>query len=267
MKSKTYTDKRASRESELDLAKLFHNILSKLWVIILVGVIGALAAYFYTSENITPTYSSTARVYIQNRQGSSQSSQSDLASAAILKEDFKIYVKSEKIYRGALVSLGEDGANYKSLGGKVTLDNNETRFVDITVSDPDPIRAKMLVDAIANTARVSAKKDLGVEDIAIIELGTVPTSPSSPNMQTNIILGAGVGMVAVIAVITLLTMFNNKISTAEDIENYLGIAVLGSIPNAKSIPVYEKIPGKQKPSFNAFKLKKEPKSGKGGKTK
>ena len=239
MKSEKISNTENTQEIEIDLAKLMRSILSKLWLVVLVGLLAALGAYYYTSEMVTPTYSSTARVYIQNSQ-TIQSSASDLQSATTLKEDFQVLVKSDEVYRQVLESMGENGANYKSLRGKISLDNNTTRFVDITVSDADPVRAKKLADATAYVSRIKAKEILGVQDVAIMQLGSVSTSPSSPNMSKNIILGAVAGMFAVCAIIALVSLFNNKLTTVEDVEKYLGITVLGSIPDIKTVPGYSK---------------------------
>ena len=239
MKSEKISNTENTQEIEIDLGKLLRSILSKLWLVVLVGLLAALGAYYYTSEMVTPTYSSTARVYIQNSQ-TIQSSASDLQSATTLKEDFQVLVKSDEVYRQVLESMGENGANYKSLRGKISLDNNTTRFVDITVSDADPVRAKKLADATAYVSRIKAKEILGVQDVAIMQLGSVSTSPSSPNMSKNIILGAVAGMFAVCAIIALVSLFNNKLTTVEDVEKYLGITVLGSIPDIKTVPGYSK---------------------------
>lgn len=239
MRSEKISNTENTQEIEIDLGKLLRSILSKLWLVVLVGLLAALGAYYYTSEMVTPTYSSTARVYIQNSQ-TIQSSASDLQSATTLKEDFQVLVKSDEVYRQVLESMGENGANYKSLRGKISLDNNTTRFVDITVSDADPVRAKKLADATAYVSRIKAKEILGVQDVAIMQLGSVSTSPSSPNMSKNIILGAVAGMFAVCAIIALVSLFNNKLTTVEDVEKYLEITVLGSIPDIKTVPGYSK---------------------------
>lgn len=239
MRSEKISNTENTQEIEIDLGKLLRSILSKLWLVVLVGLLAALGAYYYTSEMVTPTYSSTARVYIQNSQ-TIQSSASDLQSATTLKEDFQVLVKSDEVYRQVLESMGENGANYKSLRGKISLDNNTTRFVDITVSDADPVRAKKLADATAYVSRIKAKEILGVQDVAIMQLGSVSTSPSSPNMSKNIILGAVAGMFAVCAIIALVSLFNNKLTTVEDVEKYLEITVLGSIPDIKTVSGYSK---------------------------
>lgn len=216
---------------EISLGELVAVVVGKFWILILAGLIAAVAAYYYTAEMATPLYSSTARVYILNRQSSLSTSISDLNSAVTLKDDFKVLIRSNEVYRQVLVSIGENPANYKSLKGQLSLDNNETRFVDITITDKDPVRAKLLVDAFAKVARKKAIEIMGVEDITIEEYGEIPTSPSSPEMSKNILLAVFVGVVLAAAIIVVAYLFNDSIRTPDDVEKALGICVLGSIPD------------------------------------
>lgn len=216
---------------EISIGELIAAVLGKFWVLILAGLLAAVAAYYYTAEMATPLYNSTARVYILNRQSSLSTSINDLNSAVTLKDDFKVLIKSNEVYRQVLESVGENPANYKSLKGQLSLDSNETRFVDITVTDKDPVRAKLLVDAFAKVSRKKAIEIMGVEDITIEEYGEIPISPSSPVMSKNIILAVFVGVVFAAAIIVVIHIFNDNIRTPDDVEKALGVCVLGSIPD------------------------------------
>ncbi len=216
---------------EISIGELIAAVLGKFWILILAGLLAAVAAYYYTAEMATPLYNSTARVYILNRQSSLSTSISDLNSAVTLKDDFKVLIKSNEVYRQVLESIGENPANYKSLRGQLSLDNNETRFVDITVTDKDPVRAKLLVDAFAKVSRKKAIEIMGVEDITIEEYGEIPIAPSSPVMSKNIILAVFVGVVFAAAIIVVIHIFNDNIRTPDDVEKALGVCVLGSIPD------------------------------------
>ena len=216
---------------EISIGELIAAVLGKFWVLILAGLLAAVAAYYYTAEMATPLYNSTARVYILNRQSSLSTSISDLNSAVTLKDDFKVLIKSNEVYRQVLESIGANPANYKSLRGQLSLDNNETRFVDITVTDKDPVRAKLLVDAFAKVSRKKAIEIMGVEDITIEEYGEIPIAPSSPVMSKNIILAVFVGVVFAAAIIVVIHIFNDNIRTPDDVEKALGVCVLGSIPD------------------------------------
>ena len=219
------------KKYDITIGELVTAVLNKLWVLILAALIGAMGAYFLTIEFTTPVYRSTARVYIINRQSSIATSMNDLNSAVSIKDDFRVLIRSNDIYRQVLTQIGENPRNYRSLASKLSLDNNSSRFVDITITDTDPLRAKMLADAFANVSRVRAKEVMGVEDITIEEYGEIPTSPSDPNMTSNIMLGILIGLVISAGAIVLLYMFNDNIRSEEDIEKMTGLCVLGNIPD------------------------------------
>lgn len=231
--SQDLSTRNEKRDFEINIGKLIPVLINKLWLIILVALVAAIGAYFYTSEMAVHLYKSTARVYIINRQNSLGTSMTDLSSAATIKEDFLVLIKSNEIYRNVLARIGEDPSNYKALSGQVSHDNNtDTRFVDITVTDPDPVRAKMLVDAFADVSRVKAREIMGVEDITIEEYGEIPTRPSSPNMSKNVVMAVAVAVILTVGVIVLINIFNDTIDTPSDIEKNLGLCVLGTVPNA-----------------------------------
>ncbi len=216
---------------EISVSELFAVVISKFWILILAGLITAIGAYYYTAEVATPLYNSTVRVYILNRQSSLSTSISDLNSAVTLKDDFKVLINSNSVYREVLETIGENPSNYKSLKGQLSLDSNETRFVDITVTDKDPVRAKLLADAFAKVSRKKAIEIMGVEDITIEGSAEIPISPSSPAMSKNILLAVFVGVFLAAAVIVVAHLFNDSIRTPDDVEKALGVCVLGSIPD------------------------------------
>ncbi|MEE0969257.1 MAG: Wzz/FepE/Etk N-terminal domain-containing protein, partial [Clostridia bacterium] len=111
-----------NKEYELDLIQLFSVVARKLWILVLVGLLAAVGAYFHTVKNIAPIYVSTSRVYIISRQSSFSASLNDFNTADSVKVDFKVLINSNEIFREVLRNVGEDPANYRSLRGKVSLD-------------------------------------------------------------------------------------------------------------------------------------------------
>lgn len=216
---------------DVSISELIPVLVNKIWIIVLAGLVAVVISFFLTSESATPTYRSTARVYILNRQNSYGTTMTDLNSAGTLKEDFRVLIRSKDVFRKVLARIGEDEKNYKSLNGKLSLDNNETRFVDITITDTDPIRAKALADAFADVSRIKAKEIMGVEDITIEEYGEIPTTPHAPDMEYNLVVAAIIGVIISSGIIVLLYIFNDNIRKTEDIEKHIGVCVLGSIPD------------------------------------
>ena len=64
----------------------------------------------------------------------------------------------------------------------------------------------------------------------IIEEGVVPARKSSPSNAKNAVMGAAAGMILVCAIVTLQVVLNDTIQSEEDIEKYLNLTVLASVP-------------------------------------
>ena len=67
----------------------------------------------------------------------------------------------------------------------------------------------------------------------VIEEGEVPTIQTSPSTKKNVMIGALAGLILSAGIIILLTLMDDTIKSEEDIENYLGLTTLASIPDRK----------------------------------
>ena len=67
----------------------------------------------------------------------------------------------------------------------------------------------------------------------IIELGIVPKEKSGPNVKKNGVLGAIVGVLMMCAILIVMDILDDSIKDENDIEKYLGLVVLASLPNYK----------------------------------
>lgn len=82
-------ERERDEEVEIDLKELFFILLHHLWIIVLAGIVLAAGMFVYTRSFVTPLYSSTASVYVLNRQSSDQLTYSDLNSSMQLTKDYQ----------------------------------------------------------------------------------------------------------------------------------------------------------------------------------
>ena len=68
-------------EIEIDVLELFHVLLDKIWVIILAGVVAALAVVAATILFITPQYQSTTKMYVLSKQDSKTLTSQDMQTS------------------------------------------------------------------------------------------------------------------------------------------------------------------------------------------
>ena len=85
----------------------------------------------------------------------------------------------------------------------------------------------------------------------IIDEGEVPDHKSSPSTMKNTALGILLGIVISCGVVTLYTVMDDTVKSEEDIEKYLGIPTLASVPDRKDY-----ITGKKKKTKKSKPAKK-----------
>ena len=139
-------------------------------------------------------------------------------------------------------------------------ESSDTRILSITAIDKDPKMAKKIADTLAKTSADFIGDKMEVTPPKVIEEGEVPTIQTSPSTKKNVLIGALAGLILSAGIIILLTLMDDTIKSEEDIENYLGLTTLASIPDRKDY-----ITGKRTSQFKQDNI--EEKRRKGGKNK
>ena len=71
-------------------------------------------------------------------------------------------------------------------------------------------------------------------DVQVIDVADVPEKPVSPKKTLNVIIAAVLGLFVGVGFAFALEYMNKTVSNAEDVEQYLGLPVLGNIPHFDS---------------------------------
>jgi capsular polysaccharide biosynthesis protein len=71
---------------------------------------------------------------------------------------------------------------------------------------------------------------MGIDNVQIIDTARVSYTPVRPNLATNIAIAVVLGMMLGVGIIFLIEFLDNTIKTAEDVQKYLDLPVLGVIP-------------------------------------
>ena len=217
------------QEDEIDLLEIFIALKRRLWLILLAAVIGGGGAGAFSKFVLTPVYSSTAMLYVLSKE-TTLTSLADLQIGSQLTKDYRIIITSRPVLEDVKETLNLD-MTYKELRNIITIDNpSESRILTITITDPDPRLAKQIVDQVANTSSNYIGDIMEMVPPKMIEDGETPVIPISPNSKRNAVLGAAAAMAVVCGFITLGVVLNDTIQTEEDVEKYLGLTVLASVP-------------------------------------
>lgn len=233
-------------EIEIDLLQLLGVLWEKILWILGATVSAALIVLLITIFLITPMYQSTASLYVINRQGAEGSAtSSDLSAATSLTYDFEQMVTTNLVLEPTIQKLKLDMTSAQ-LAKRVTVNNpTNTRILEITVTDEDPKRAKRIADTLSDISANAIVEVMEIEKVNSIDRGLVAQSPASPSIKKNVLIGALLGAFFSCAVIVLRFLLDDTIKNEEDVEKYLSVSVLGSIPDMENNKPHRKRIGRK----------------------
>lgn len=217
-------------EVTIDLLELLQQLWSKAWLLILVTILGGAAALGITAGLITPLYQSTTKIYVMNQQSEENLTYSDMQLGTQLTSDYAVLVTSRPVIEETIQVLGLN-RTYEQAADMVSVSNEEgTRILSITVTSTSPEVAQQMANQVRESAAEHIQEVMGIEAVNTVEEANYPDHPSSPSYSRNLVLGALVGFVLAAAFVVIRYLLDDTIHTPEDVEKYLELSVLGTLP-------------------------------------
>ena len=230
-------NKRAGENEELtiDLYEILYLFRQKIVFIIIALLVGAIAAGLVTKLLITPKYSATSKIYIVSSSSSSVVNLSDLQIGTNLAPDYRELMTARPLLNSVIanLNLGYTPGQLKSM---ITVANTSgTRILTITATGPDPEEATNIANELARVAVEWLPEIMNSNAPSIYEDAIVPSSPSSPNLLKNVMIGALLVGVLYCAIEVIRYLHDDTITSAEQMERLFGTMPLATIPEEKGI--------------------------------
>ncbi len=90
---------------------------------------------------------------------------------------------------------------------------------------------KLFYDKVAKRlTETDLARDIGVNNINILDLAVTPKAPVRPNVQLSLSLGFALALLAGAAAAAGVNLLDNTLKDRTDVEQYIGVAFLGSVP-------------------------------------
>lgn len=215
----------------IDQMEIVHVMLSRFWLILFSGILVGICALIYTKATTTPVYTSSTKMYILSKtEDSAAVNSSDMSLSATLATDYAQLIKDRTVMESVVSELGLS-MSAEALASKVSVTlPNSGRIVTISVSDPDPYMASKLANQVRDMGAMHIQEVMDTGAINVVEEANIPKTQTLGSYKRNGMMGALAGMVIAMAIIFIRFMMNDTIRRPEDVERYLGVSVLGSIP-------------------------------------
>jgi capsular polysaccharide biosynthesis protein len=209
------------------------DTLRKRWkmicsITLLVTLIAAIVSFFI----IAPKYEASTKVFIGKENTKDQNYNS--SDIQMYQQLLKTY--SEVITTNDLVEKAIDTANLNITSEEVLKNltvtpSANTQILEIKYISKDKILSKNVLDSVTTQFIKSSKDLIPNGNVKIIESVKIPESPASPNKKMNIAIAFLIGLMISVGLAFLLEFMDNTFKTKEQLEQILGIPVIGTIPD------------------------------------
>ena len=229
------TRQNSNDEIEIDLREVFILLISRMWLIVLVGLLTALIGFAISAFLIAPTYESTSKIYILNKQQENTVTYSDVQLGTQLTKDYAELITSRLVLEKVIEELNlvetHEGIDYKAMLDKVEVTTpTDTRILSITVTDTDPVMAMNIANSVREAAAVHIKNVMDIEAVNVVETANLPMEKADPSIFKWTLIGGCIGAFLVIAVVLVIFFLDDTIKNSDDVEKYLGLSTLALIP-------------------------------------
>ena len=217
----------------MELSDYLRILRQKGWLIILVAVLTAAAAFVF-SKIQSPVYESSLRLLVQP-------ARTDFGQAQAAKQLLRGYVQwIRSSYRAATVidQLQLDLTPSQLLSDVEVASDDSSFVIQLNVENSDPDLANDIARTWGNVFvqwRIDDNATQRKEDRVDVEFIDDPQAGlASPKTRINTVAGAVFGVIlGVLLVLGLEWIESGVVRRSEDVERYLEIPVIGTIPGQK----------------------------------
>lgn len=225
------------QEQELDLVQ-YWEMLKKRWIIVVaIPLIAALASGIVSFFILKPTYQASTTLIVGKKAAESGTQQAGqlldlnvLQANQQLAKTYGTIATSRTVEENVIKDLNLE-MKPEVLNAKITVNPvKNTEILEIDVTDNNPELAAQIANATAkrfSDAVIQIKK---VDSVSIIDSAVTPDMPVKPKKTLNVLIAFVVGLMASAGLAFILEYLDNTIKSTKDVEEILGLPVLGVIP-------------------------------------
>lgn len=214
---------------EIDLVELFFTLLHN-WKLLLVGlVLGAAILAGYYGLFVQSVYRASTELYITN--SDSIISLQDLQMGTALTEDYKTIITSRTVLNKVIEDL-KLNMDYRQLRKLISVSNpTGTHIISTSVTTTNRDSSRIIANELLNVSIERLYQVIGTSEPTIIDYSESEAVENvTPSLFKYVLLGGLIGMLLVAAFITIRVMMDTTVKTEDDVERYLKLPLLSSVP-------------------------------------
>ncbi len=224
-------------EQELDLRQ-YWDILRKRWLIVVaLPLVAALTSGLISFLILKPVYQASTTLIVGKKASESIQAAGQILDYNVLQANLQLaktygtIAQSRTVEQNVLEEL-KLPLTVAGLDSLISINPvKNTEILEIQVNNQNPELAALIANTMAQEFSKAVIEIKKVDSVSIVDKAVAPTSPIKPNKRLNVMIAFVVGLMASVGLVFLLEYLDNTVKTTHDVEDLLGIPVLGLIPH------------------------------------
>ena len=212
--------------------RIFNILKGKKMLIAFILIVFTLLGYLYSFEYVVPKYKSTlSLLLIPNTESETQTiTNSDLTLNSSLISTYSNIAKNGKVLKKVINNLNLNMTEEELLSRLEVKNIKNTYIIEISVIHTNPKQARIINNELSKVFLEEIKDIYHLNNVGIIDAASLPKEAFNVNHVKNISIFFLMGLLVSVILVMLINFFDNTIETEEELEKYLQVKTLGSIP-------------------------------------
>jgi len=226
---------------DISLKRLTEILLKKIGFIVAFTFIAGVFAFVYSEIMIVPEYESSVTMLVNNETETSinKTYTADIQASQMLVDTYIVIIKSDTVLNQVCNKLNEHGIydyDDERLRNSITASAvDSTEIFEVKVRGTDAKNTYTIANVIADVSPDIIKDFVEASSVKVVDYAVVGERVS-PNIQKNMIFGLIIGLFLSCLIVVLREIFDMRIKTEDELEQWFKIPILGVIPDIAKTP-------------------------------
>lgn len=217
-------------ELNLDLKSLWNIFANHFKPILIVTLLTTVMAFVFSAYIIPKQYVSTALLYVENKQNTTDTVNiNDISAAQKLVTTCQILFKSTSILQSVADELHLDYTT-DELKDMITVASvNSTEVMKIETMSPDPVESAEITNKLVELSQEEFNRVIRSGSIEIVEYANPDFRPAAPSVIKFIAIGFMAGLILTYGIFFLVDILDVRVKTDDDLYDIYKIPVFAEI--------------------------------------
>lgn len=225
----------------IDLAHVVKAVWHRFWVVVIVSLLTAAVGFSIAKFAVTPMYSSSVMLYVNNgtfdvNNAISSITSSELTAAQSLAKTYTVLLKNHTTLDAVIQHSGLTQYDWEDVQDMIESGPvNETEVLEVTVTCDNPEHAYRLADSIAEVLPKEIVPNIVTNaEMKVVDKPYLNYDKVSPSLASYTAVGFFIGAVLSVLMLVILALMDNTVHDDDYIIKNYDYPILAKIPSLNS---------------------------------